>query len=156
MVEVVTGLRMVAQHLVKVTPPAMHCLMYRWLFCTKLIVYSFPIPLTNMHICKAVMERNCEGLEQKTVPQFMLMLYGHDKESEDVLKEIGICSTSHSQLVSLVKLSLPSLLYCLQLFASWVRDGVYDFAALPLGLKSHLCNQDSQSIERIPLKWTGW
>ena len=102
------------------------------------------------------MERNCEGLEQKTVPQFMLMLYGHDKESEDVLKEIGICSTSHSQLVSLVKLSLPSLLYCLQLFASWVRDGVYDFAALPLGLKSHLCNQDSQSIERIPLKWTGW
>ena len=109
-----------------------------------------------MHTCKAVMERNCEGLEQKTVPQFMLMLYGHDKESSAVLKEIGVCSTSHSQLVCLLKLPLSSLLYCLQLFTSWVRDGVYDFAALPLGLKNHLCSQDLQSIEQIPLKWTGW
>ena len=109
-----------------------------------------------MHTCKAVMEQNSEGLEQKTVPQFMSILYGHDKESSAVLKEIGVCSTSHSQLVCLIKLPLPSLLYCLQLFNSWIRDGVYDFAALPLGLKNHLCSQDLQSIEQIPLKWTGW
>lgn len=102
------------------------------------------------------MENNSEGLEQKTVPQFLLMLYGHDKESKDVLKEIGVNSTSHSQLVCLIKLPLPSLLYCLQLFASWVRDGVYDFAVLPFGLKSCLSSQDVQSIEQIPSKWTGW
>ena len=104
---------------------------------------------------KAVVEKNSEGLEQKTVPQFMLMQYDHLKESEDVLKKIGVQSTSTSQLVSLMKLPLPSLLHCLQLFASWVRDGVYDFAALPFGLKSHLSSQDLQSIEQIPLKWTG-
>ena len=102
------------------------------------------------------MEKNCEGLEQQTVPQFLLMLYGHDKESKDVLEEIGVCSTSHSQLVCLIKLPLPSLLYSLQLFYSWVRNGVYDFAALPYGLKSCLSSQDVQSIEQIPSKWTGW
>ena len=95
------------------------------------------------------------GLEQQTVPQFMLTLYDHLKESEDVLKEIGVCSTSPSQLACFVELPLPSLYSCLQLFASWVRDGVYDFAALPLGLKIHLSSQDLQSIEQIPCKWTG-
>ena len=120
-----------------------------------------------MHTCKAVVEKNSEGLEQKTVPQFLLKLYDHLKESsavlkeiesenEAVLKEIGVQSTSHSQLVCLMKLPLPSLLRCLQLFASWVRDGVYDFAALPFGLKIQLSSQDLQSIEQIPLKWTGW
>ena len=109
-----------------------------------------------MHTCKAVVEKNSEGLEQKTISQFMLILYGHNRESSAVLKEIGVCSTSHSQLVRLMKLPLPSLLYCLRLFASWVKDGVYDFAALPFGLKSQLSSQDLQSIEQIPLKWTGW
>ena len=109
-----------------------------------------------MHTFKAVVENNSEGLEQKTVPQFLLMLYDHLKEKSAVLKEIGICSTSHSQLICLIKLPLPSLLCCLQLFASWVRDGVYDFAALPLGLKIHLSSQDLQSIEQISSKWTGW
>ena len=104
---------------------------------------------------KAVVEKNSEGLEQKTVSQFMLMQYDDLKESEDVLKKIGVQSTFPSQLVCLMKLPLPSLLCCLQLFASWVRDGVYDFAALPFGLKTRLSSQDLQSIEQIPLKWTG-
>ena len=109
-----------------------------------------------MYTCKAVKEQNSEGLQQQTVPQFMLTVYDHLKESEDVLKEIGVHSISHLQLVCFVKLPLPSLLHCLQLFASWVRDGVYDFAALPFGLKSHLSIQDLHSIEQIPSKWTGW
>ena len=121
------------------------------------------MPLTNIHTCKVVVEKNSEGLEQKTVPQFMLMLYDHLKESsaeierenEAVLKEIGVHSTSHLQLVCLMKLPLSSLLCCLQLFAEWVRDGVYDFAALPFGLKSHLSIQDLQSIKQIPSKWIG-
>ena len=95
------------------------------------------------------------GLERKTVPQFLLMLYDHLKESEDVLKEIGVCPTSPSQLACLVQLPLSSLFSCLQLFASWVRDGLYDFAALPLGVKTHISNQDKELIQQIPLKWTG-
>ena len=109
--EVITALRIVAEHLVKVTPAAI-ALLY------KAIIYSFLIPFTNMHTCKAVVEKNSEGLEQKTVPQFLLMLYDHLKESSAVLKEIGVHSTSHLQLVCLMKLPLPSLLRCLQLFAS--------------------------------------
>ena len=109
-----------------------------------------------MHTCKAVVENSSEGLEQKTVPQFMLTLYDHLKEKSAVLKEIGFHSTSHSQLVCLIKLPLPSLLNCLQLFASWVRDGVYDFATLPFGLKIHPSSKDLHSIQQIPLKWKGW
>jgi len=111
-----------------------------------------------MHIQnhKAVIEQSSGGLEQNTVSEFMLMLYDHLEEKSAVLREIGVHSTSHSQLDCLMKLPLPSLLYCLQLFASWVRDGVCNFASLPFGLKSHLSSKDSQSIERIPLKWTGW
>lgn len=102
------------------------------------------------------MEKSSVGLERKTVPQFLLMLYDHLKESEDVLKEIGVCPTSPSQLACLVQLPLSSLFSCLQLFASWVKDGLYDFAALPFGLKTRLSSHDSQSIEQISLKWTGW
>ena len=110
----------------------------------------------HTQIYKAVIEQNSGGLEQKTVPEFMLMLYDHLEEKSAVLKQIGVCSTSHSQLVCLIKLPLPSLLCCLQLFTSWVRDGVYDFAALSLGLKIHLSSHDLQSIEQISSKWTGW
>ena len=102
------------------------------------------------------MEKNSEGLERKTVPQFLLMLYDHLKESEQVLKEIGVQSTSPSQLACLVDLPLSSLFSCLQLFASWVRDGVYNFAALPFGVKIRPSSQDLQSVEQISLKWTGW
>ena len=111
-----------------------------------------------MHIQnhKAVKEQSSGGLEHKTVPEFLLMLYDHLEEKSAVLKEIGVCSTSHSQLVCLIKLPLSSLFSCLQLFTSWVKDGVYDFAALPFGLKSCLSSQDLQSIEQIPVKWTGW
>ena len=85
----------------------------------------------------------------------MLTQYDSNKQSEDVLKEIGVCSASASQLACLVELPLPSLFNCLQLFASWIRDGVYDFATLPFGVKTHMSNQDLQAIQLIPLKWTG-
>ena len=101
------------------------------------------------------MKQSGEGLERKTVPQFTLMLYDHLKESEDVLKEIGVRSTSSSQLACLVELPLSSLFSCLQLFTSWVRDGMYNFAALPFGLKTCLSSQDLQSLQQIPFKWTG-
>ena len=100
-------------------------------------------------------EQNFLGLEQQTVPEFMLMLYANLQESEDMLKKIGVHSTSTSQMECLLKLPLHSLFSCLQLFASWVRDGVYDFATLPLGVKTHISNQDKELIQQIPLKWTG-
>ena len=83
------------------------------------------------------------------------MLYDHLKESEEVLKEIGVRSTSPLQVACLVELPLPNLFCCLQLFASWIRDGMYDFAALPFWLKTHLPSHTLQSIQQIPLKWTG-
>ena len=100
------------------------------------------------------MEQKSEGLEENTVSQFLLMLYNHLKQSGEVLKEIGISSTSPSQMTCLVELPLPSLFFCLQLFTSWVRDGVYDFATLPFGVKTPMSYQDLQSIQQIPLKWT--
>ena len=100
-------------------------------------------------------QRSSGGLEQQTVPQFMLKQYDHLKQSEEVLKEIGICSTSPSQLACLVELPLPFLFSCLQLFATWVRDGIYDFNTLPLVVKTQITHQDLQLIQQIPLKWTG-
>ena len=85
----------------------------------------------------------------------MLKQYDHLKQSEEVLKEIGICSTSPSQLACLVELPLPFLFSCLQLFATWVRDGIYDFNTLPLVVKTQMTYQDLQLIQQIPLKWTG-
>jgi len=101
------------------------------------------------------MEQNSEGLEKQTVPQFILTLYDHLDQSGEVLGEIGVQSPSSSQMACLIELPLPSLFCCMQLFASWVRDGVYDFAALPFGLKTHMTYQDMQSVQQIPLKWTG-
>ena len=102
------------------------------------------------------MKQSSGGLEQQTVPQFLLTLYDHLKESEDVLKEIGVRSASPSQLACLVELRLSSLFCCLQLFVSWVRDGVHDFATLPFGLKVYLSDQDLELVKQIPLQWTGW
>lgn len=104
---------------------------------------------------KALKEQESGALKQQTVTQFMLRLYDHLNQDDETLKEIGIQCTSSPQLACLNELSLSSLFCCLQLFTSWVRDGVYDFATLPFGLKIHLPYQDLQSIKRIPLKWTG-
>ena len=100
------------------------------------------------------MQQNKVGLERQTVPEFMLTLYDLNWSSQ-VWKEIGVHSTSYSQLTCLMELPLTSLFCCLQLFTSWVRDGVYDFAALPFGLKIHMADKDLHSIEQIPSKWTG-
>ena len=101
------------------------------------------------------MEQSSVGLQQQTVPQFMLTLYDHLEESEDVLKEIGVRSTTPSQLACLVELPLSSLFCCLQLFVSWIRDGWYDFATLPFGVKTNLSSQDQQLIQNVPHEWTG-
>ena len=50
---------------------------------------------------------------------------------------------------------MSSLFCCLQLFASWIRDGVYDFATLPFGVKTNLSSQDLQLIQKVPHEWTG-
>ena len=101
------------------------------------------------------MEQSNEGVGKQTVPQFMLTLYDHLDQSGEVLGEIGVRSPSPSQMACLVELPLPSLFCCMQLFASWVRDGMYDFAALPFGVKTHMTYQDLQCVQQIPLKWTG-
>ena len=101
------------------------------------------------------MKHSSAGLEKQTIPWFMMTLYDHLKEDGQVLKEIGIPSTSTSQLACLMQLPLPFLFSCLQLFAIWVRDGLYDFAMLPFVLKTHMSEEDLRSIQQIPCKWTG-
>ena len=101
------------------------------------------------------MKQSSEGLEKQTVSKFMLMLYDHLSQSGKVLEEIGVRSTSVSQLECLVELPLPCLFSCLQLFVSWVKDGLYDFAALPFGLKTRIPDWDLQSIQQIHLQWPG-
>ena len=103
---------------------------------------------------KALMEQSSVGLQQQTVLQFMLTLYDHLEES-DMLKEIGVHSTSPSQLACLVELPLSSLFCCLKLFVSWIGDGVYDFATLPFAVKTNLSGQDKQLIQQVPHTWTG-
>ena len=85
----------------------------------------------------------------------MLTLYDHLEENEAVWKEIGVCSTSPSQLACFMELPLPSLFCCLQLFASWIRDGVYDFSTLPFGVKTHMTYQDLQAVQQISIEWKG-
>ena len=100
-------------------------------------------------------QRSSVDLELQTVPQFMLLLYDHLNRSSEVLKEIGVRSTTPSQVACLMDLPLPSLFCCLQLFARWIKDGIYDFAALPFKVKTPLPYQDLQTVEQIPFKWTG-
>lgn len=101
------------------------------------------------------MENSSGDPEEQTVSKFMLKLYGNFKESREVLKEIGIHSTTLPQLACLVEMPLLYLFSCLQLFDGWIRDGLYDFAGLPFGLKTQLSSQDLLSIQQIPSKWTG-
>ena len=149
--EVVIALKNAAGHLVKVLPAVL---------VPHMISFSFgkflhEVGLLPFSPHKALVEHSSLSLQQQTVPQFTLTLYDHLKRNEDVLKEIGVHSTSPSQLACLVELPLTSLFYCLQLFASWIRDGVYDFATLPFGVKTNLSSQDQQLIQQVAHKWTG-
>ena len=96
-----------------------------------------------------------DGLEDRTVSQFMLALYELSRSSE-VLAEIGIPTLTPSQVTCLSELPLPSLCACLEMFAAWVDEGLYDFSALPFPLKTHMSDGDRFAVENeLRDKWTG-
>ena len=60
------------------------------------------------------------------------------------------CSVSGSQQASLSSLDLVFLFSALDLLVMWLKEGRYDFCALPFALKTHLTLEDSEAIDRIP------
>ena len=102
---------------------------------------------------------NKEDLIGLTLPEFLTTyVYQHLTDPEVVLSEIGITTKSlkHSQLGSLVKLPLPKVFACLQLFIQWVDQGLYDFCNLPLTLKAHLSKADHDFFDcKLRDLWTG-
>ena len=74
--------------------------------------------------------------------------------SKLVLEEIGLSTLTVSQLECLTELPLPSLWSCLELFASWLDEGYYDYSSLPFALKSHMRAEDRQVMESLE-KWVG-
>ncbi len=125
-------------------------------------------------------ENEIEGtdeLEQKTLPQFLLLVFKEPEEKEEILMEnIGIkgsalyrlylfiasylffqclCSLPQSQLEYLHSLKLPFLYSTLEQFVEWVRDGMYDFHQLPLVMRKHLEPQDEVALNSFQSSYKG-
>ena len=86
----------------------------------------------------------------------MLKLYDDIKQSQAVLKEIGITSLTPGQMDCFIQLPLTSTVSCMLLFAGWVDQGFYDFCNLPFPLKTHLSEGDRRAVEEeVRERWTG-
>lgn len=92
---------------------------------------------------------------QQTLPDFLFSLYGGHNKKKEVLSEIGICKLNFTQLTCLLELPLANLYHCLSIFATWMEDGIYDFATLPYTIKAHLTPEDLAILKSIPLIWEG-
>ena len=86
----------------------------------------------------------------------MLKLYDDIKQSQAVLKEIGITSLTPGQMYCLIQLPLTSTVSCMLLFASWVDQRFFDFCNLPFPMKTHLSEGDRRAVEEeVRERWTG-
>ena len=92
---------------------------------------------------------------QQTLSDFLLSLYDGHNTTKEVLSEIGICKLNATQLTCLLELPLANLYDCLNIFATWMEDGMYDFATLPYTTKAHLTPEDLATLKSIPVNWKG-
>ena len=92
---------------------------------------------------------------QQTLSDFLLSLYDGHNMTKEVLSEIGICKLNATQLTCLLELPLANLYDCLNIFATWMEDGMYDFATLPYTIKAHLTPEDLATLKSIPVNWKG-
>ena len=91
----------------------------------------------------------------QTLADFLLSLYDGLDSIKDVLSEIGLRKLTGPQLACLSELPLANLYHCLKIFASWMEEGMYDFATLPYTLKAHLSPEDLSKLRDIPRNWEG-
>ena len=92
---------------------------------------------------------------QQTLSDFLLSLYDGLNTTKEVLSEIGISKLNATQLTCLLELPLANLYHCLNIFATWMEDGMYDFATLPYTIKTHLATEDLTTLKSIPHIWKG-
>ena len=93
--------------------------------------------------------------QQQTLSDFLLSLYDGLNTRKEVLSEIGVRKLNATQLTCLSELPLANLYHCLNIFATWMEDGMYDFATLPYTIKAHLTPEDLGILKAIPLNWEG-
>lgn len=105
------------------------------------------------YLVKALGEGGWEDSIDTKAVKFMLSLYKHLEEDNDVLYEIGVRHASPSHLHCLADLPLTATYSCLNLFFTWVDEGFYDFSTLPFPLKMHLSEGNQLAIECLPRKW---
>ena len=65
--------------------------------------------------------------QQQNLSDFLLSLYDGIYSIKDVLSEIGVRKLTATQLACLSELPLANLYHCLKTFATWMKDGMYDF-----------------------------
>ena len=92
---------------------------------------------------------------QQTLSDFLLSLYDGLNTKKEVLSEIGLRKLNATQLTCLSEMPLANLYHCLNIFATWMEDGMYDFATLPYTIKAHLSPEDLAILKAIPLNWEG-
>ena len=61
-------------------------------------------------------------------------------------------SLTDIQEMHLCQIELPFLYSTLTLFTGWLKQGLYDFSSLPLGLKAHMRESDICLLEQLPGK----
>ena len=93
--------------------------------------------------------------QEQTLSDFLLSLYDGLNSIKDVLSEIGVRKLSATQLTCLSELPLANLYHCLKMFATWMEEGIYDFATLPYTIKAHMHPEDLSTLLAIPHNWEG-
>ena len=56
-----------------------------------------------------------------------------------------------SELACLAELKMKFIHSTLEQFKEWIESGLYDFYALPIGMKKHLKPDDKDVLEKIPM-----
>ncbi|XP_065913406.1 uncharacterized protein [Dysidea avara] len=77
-----------------------------------------------------------------------------NKDQETVFGEIGIQSISDKQKVIFGEIEMKRLFRCMGLFVGWLQGGLYDFSTLPVSVFKHLDNEDKETLQKIPDKYS--
>jgi hypothetical protein len=112
------------------------------------------------HLCQAVMEaraiskdaasKKCEELAQLNMEDFLLQVYNESAWSTDLGTQIGLPRLSDRQLEELLHIHLSHLYETLAAFVSKLCNHEYEFAHLPLTLKTPLSERCRDLIDKLP------
>ncbi len=68
------------------------------------------------------------------------------------------CSLLPSEVVCMAELKMEFIHSTLAQFKEWIECGLYDFYALPIGMKKHLSDANRKVLEHIlnHTRYAGW